>query len=388
MVQLVGEKLLTAEEIFLNLPTIASPSCDVSWMQIFELGGFVAGGAIRDMHTASPIKDYDVFCQNEENFNKIEKLLTSVAYNSKATARGNSKLFEISPQTRPLTPFAIDLVSRVYGSVEDVLSTFDCSLSRAAIFLNKDSGELEVFYGDGFEYGIQRNTAIFNEDVLDSPVNLERFARMLRKGFAVDSGQLYAAFDNMCRRCGCKVMASEKRGHGGLVASMILSGFDLAVESFSHGFIRYAYFIHDRAHDDELHDENTFTNPRDYFGANYLSTSPLDAFDQRSMGIINDIYESFGGEAAYQLTLALLRGSEAVDGSELFYYLIQRFATEAQKGLDLDFYIPMLQDSLPLKDEDESSLSVSWGTWMNFLDSGLTSENINGLFLSQMFGST
>ncbi len=107
----------------------------VRFLDLYMAGhsGFIAGGCFKNILNAERIKDLDVFFKSEEDFQQaVEYFKTNEDYvhsyeNKNTSAFKNKK-----------TNIRVELVRSIFGSVEDILSRFDFSITKFAYFKNVD----------------------------------------------------------------------------------------------------------------------------------------------------------------------------------------------------------------------------------------------------------
>lgn len=162
--------------------------------------GFIAGGCFKDIFLNQPLKDIDIFFRSEKDF--IEAIMYySLQDKYEHVYENENAVSYINKET----DIRIELIKRIYGSPEYVLSQFDFSIAKFAVVQNDDPlfGEILPSY-----YNLYAPT--FFEDLTQRKINidhgivnpLQTFDRMLRYtcyGFRIDQDSKQKLLENICR---------------------------------------------------------------------------------------------------------------------------------------------------------------------------------------------
>lgn len=114
---------------------------DLIWLTKFLLGhkGFIAGGCFKNLFNHEPIKDIDMFFHNAYDFemarNFFRGLLSSEPDKWKMSYENNKvwAVHSIEDDVR------IELIRSVYGTPEKVISDFDFSITKFALYIGDKS---------------------------------------------------------------------------------------------------------------------------------------------------------------------------------------------------------------------------------------------------------
>lgn len=158
-------------------------------------GGFVAGGIMRDLMYSSwfdgeiteepslKTKDIDVFFIDEETFLKVNqqysmdpfyalehKLHNSACWrldsHRQKRRAGSSDRYRFFGQRSLINVdmLSIDLVSKMYGSVEDILNSFDFTASQCAFYKEESTGKYLIKYSENFKKDLSAKKLSLNKN--------------------------------------------------------------------------------------------------------------------------------------------------------------------------------------------------------------------------------
>lgn len=393
---------LTISELSSRLPVFRAYGFGVTKLNltnILKLGGFLAGGAIRDLHTGTSIKDYDIFCPSQEVFDEIEKLFTTNGYWGEETSQGNSKSFVVD--------FCrIDLVCKNFGTVEEIIDGFDCGASKAALYYDTDSDQCEVYYHEEFISSIQTGVTTFTKDSLPLDTTLERMTRMMLRGFAIKEEQLELVFDRFCNKCGCDAPLSSLYTQDELMNSANSPNDQFKyLASYDEGLLKRAYLIHYTLHESKMELNDEWRDIRvEPWGATYIQSRPEEVaesidrlkefptpistrlFTNRDIITISNalmkVKERFGAGPANELHKVLANSNETEYDTIEYVQVLQRIiGLNDDSGFNAEFYAPIIANSFIGK----TQFPIKWIHWINFFDSDLVSEEIDAIFLPALF---
>ena len=97
---------------------------------------FIAGGALRAIHAGEEIKDIDVFFKSEQAFKNAVKRLSDLGYEY---VFKTERAITYNSDTVPF-----QLISAIYGTIEEILLEFDFTIAKTALELRGELTENDV----------------------------------------------------------------------------------------------------------------------------------------------------------------------------------------------------------------------------------------------------
>jgi hypothetical protein len=142
-------------------------------------GGFIAGGIFKDLFHGNPYRDIDMFFKNDISFKMNMEYLT------------NKRLFKLTYQNKNATGLKndskrinIDLVSRIFGSPEDILDSFDFTVSKFCLY--EENRKIKVLYHRSYFEDLTNKRLRFNHDTLQPISLLNRVLKYSKYGFKLE----------------------------------------------------------------------------------------------------------------------------------------------------------------------------------------------------------
>ena len=149
-------------------------------------GGFIAGGAFKNIFNGEPVKDLDIFFESEAAWSKAVKKLkrkgyTQIYKNARVRAFKdpitNIRLELIGAKTNP--EFNSNPVE--FGSVEDTIRNFDFTITKFAVYRKADE-YFAVYHPKFFEHLHLKRLSI-DADLVKPLSTFERTLRYVSYGY-------------------------------------------------------------------------------------------------------------------------------------------------------------------------------------------------------------
>lgn len=156
--------------------------------------GFIAGGCFKNIFNGEKVKDIDMFFKDEKELNNARRLFTEKDYKETYETKNVVAFRETDRDGNP--GIVIELVKKVFGTPEEIVSKFDFTITKFAYYKEKvdDDPTDEMPLGDShienhilcddmfFEHLFMKRLVIDGE--LTKPVNsLERMIRYIKYGY-------------------------------------------------------------------------------------------------------------------------------------------------------------------------------------------------------------
>lgn len=151
--------------------------------------GFIAGGCFKDIFTGNKLKDLDFFFVEEQDFKDAEDYFFNCSNYKPVYSNDNASSFLNTD-----TDVRIELIKRVFGSPEYVVSQFDFSVSKFAyIKLEKSDCMIfpntivfEAMHAQSYFEDLAQKVLRFDNEVVNPAQTLERLLRYTKYGFNMD----------------------------------------------------------------------------------------------------------------------------------------------------------------------------------------------------------
>lgn len=156
------------------------------WLDKFLVGhkGFIAGGCFKNIFNGEPVKDLDIFFENNQDFIEAQRyykqLIKEKPKDWKFSYENKNcwSIYSIKDKVR------LELIRNTYGNPKQVISNFDFTITKFAYYKNYDNLDEDdymavfevIFHEDFFEHLHTKRLVVDN--VLLYPVST--FNRMLR----------------------------------------------------------------------------------------------------------------------------------------------------------------------------------------------------------------
>lgn len=163
----------------------------IKWLDEYMSGhkGFIAGGCFRSIFTDSPVKDIDIFFETEEDMKQAE-----IYYRDNPEYEPYYTNDRVVAFRKIGKKMFIELVKGIYGNPEEVIRSFDFTITKFAYFkkqeieINNDGFEEEhtvykvLVHDNYFEHLFLKRTVI--DDGMQYPIStFERILKYTRYGF-------------------------------------------------------------------------------------------------------------------------------------------------------------------------------------------------------------
>lgn len=153
---------------------------------------FVAGGAIRDILLGSEPRDFDIYFEDESEQKRIVELYKKaggvVVRESPNTQTLSMHLQPTKQFSNPPKNLKFDCIRKTFGTVHDILDSFDFTICCAAV-------KPGVFHhhSDFFQHLLTKS--LYFNCIQNDVVVIRRMAKYLRKGYFIDSTELVKAIE-------------------------------------------------------------------------------------------------------------------------------------------------------------------------------------------------
>lgn len=144
--------------------------------------GFIAGGCFKHLFLGSKVKDYDMFFENEKDYNEaVEHFRNSDNYSEvyatkKVTAFRHNTSGEI-----------VECVKYIYGTPEEIINAFDFTITKFAVWIEESDDDTPdnftaLVHPDFFEHLFLKKT-VADDKIIKPFSTFERVIRYTKYGF-------------------------------------------------------------------------------------------------------------------------------------------------------------------------------------------------------------
>lgn len=138
---------------------------------LIGVGGFIAGGAFKNIFLNEEARDIDIFFRSVEDWQRGIEVMGSKGFLEKYVS-ANSAAYE-----HPETGAVYDLVgttddkkqSKLMGEPHEVIRQFDFTVSKFALFENLEKGGFSVTYHRKYFEHLLLKRLVIDDDVLHNP---------------------------------------------------------------------------------------------------------------------------------------------------------------------------------------------------------------------------
>lgn len=139
----------------------------LGWLEKYLIGhkGYIAGGCFKNIFKREKIKDIDMFFENKEEFEigkKYFKDLIKEKPEEWDKAYASKNVYAIRDKKNKLT---IELVKKTTGTPEDVISCFDFTITKFALYKDKEN-KLRIVYNEKFFEHLLTKKLVIDDDIL------------------------------------------------------------------------------------------------------------------------------------------------------------------------------------------------------------------------------
>ena len=147
--------------------------------------GFIAGGACRSTIAGEEIKDFDIFCFTEEDYEPLKKIMS----NMYGETRENDLVFQVG-SIQLVKPRQNDFV-KTFGSPREVVSKFDFSVCRVYTL----DGTRFIWLDDEFQDDIQ-NKRLRIKNIICPISTFKRVIKYAKRGYYINTFMIVHLFNN------------------------------------------------------------------------------------------------------------------------------------------------------------------------------------------------
>ena len=156
------------------------------WLDKFLVGhkGYIAGGCFKNIFNGEPVKDLDIFFENNQDFIEAQRyykqLIKEKPKDWKFSHENKNcwSIYSIKDKVR------LELIRNTYGNPKQVISNFDFTITKFAYYKNYDNLDEDdymavfevIFHEDFFEHLHTKRLVVDNS----LPYPVSTFNRMLR----------------------------------------------------------------------------------------------------------------------------------------------------------------------------------------------------------------
>lgn len=151
--------------------------------------GFIAGGCFKDIFTGNKVKDLDFFFVEEQDFVEAENYFFKQSNYKPVYSNDNASSFLNTD-----TDVRIELIKRIFGSPEYVVSQFDFSVSKFAYIKlvkydrlwEQNTVGFETMHALSYFEDLAQKILRFDNEIVNPAQTLERLLRYTKYGFNLD----------------------------------------------------------------------------------------------------------------------------------------------------------------------------------------------------------
>ena len=175
---------------------------------------YLAGGALRAIFSGNKPKDYDIFCNSRVAFLDLYDKLNSDKSNKILFESDNAITYKHDSKT-------IQLISKVYGTQEDILNVFDMTICQCSYdFITE-----EFLLNDNFLYHLAAKRIIILPNLKYPFSTLFRVFKYQEKGFTISPVEIIKLI-LQCRNLKCETLTDWKDQLQGIDTILLSAMFE------------------------------------------------------------------------------------------------------------------------------------------------------------------
>lgn len=147
--------------------------------------GFIAGGACRSTIAGEEIKDFDIFCFSQEDYEPLKKIIS----NMYGETRENDLVFQVG-SIQLVKPRQNEFV-KTFGTPGEVVSKFDFSVCRVYTL----DGTNFIWLDDEFEDDIL-NKRLRIKNIICPISTFKRVVKYAKRGYYINTFMIVHLFNN------------------------------------------------------------------------------------------------------------------------------------------------------------------------------------------------
>lgn len=150
----------------------------LQWLDDFLVGhnGFIAGGCFKNIFNGEPVKDLDVFFRSSDDYAEAEEQFDSLCGEDN---KGNEYRFyyeskNVKAYKHIKTGVTVELISKVYGTPEEIVGNFDFTISKFAYYAEEVPDDDPIFAPDDGEQQTRIEHKILHHENYFEHLHLKR----------------------------------------------------------------------------------------------------------------------------------------------------------------------------------------------------------------------
>lgn len=166
---LLGDKLRSAKHVLVMLGMKGIKNC------------YIAGGCFKDLLTNRNPKDFDVFFDDKDEFNRAFHELCNDKDWDLIYKNDNASCFESKSNKR----IRVELISYTFGNVYTVINNFDFTVTKAAMVFDNALNDFALIYHKYFCHDLKDRVLDIDYKIIKPVSTMSRAMRYARYGYRI-----------------------------------------------------------------------------------------------------------------------------------------------------------------------------------------------------------